>query len=335
MSKPPPTVADWPSRRVLVTGADGFVGRWLVQALADKGAFVCALDRPRGPTAGSVPASAPAPRVECVAGDVTRFDFMRAVIADSRIDTVYHLAAINTNTGSNLSGFELFETNTRGVYTVLEACLASPGPVSAVLASSKEVEECFAPASGRKQHPYMASKAAAELIARAYNDTFDLPMVLVRSDNLYGGYDFNWSRLVPGTIRSILEGNPPVIRSDGLLRRDYVYVEDAVAAYIAIGVRMASPDVRGALFRVAAGRGTSVQEMVRMIARTAGRPDLEPVILHEKRDERLDTFYLPELEERVLGWRPRYSLEDGISKTLRWYQDYFRRSENPVSGPRP
>lgn len=309
---------------MLVTGADGFVGHWLVRALAGAGASVRAL------VWSGLKENAPAlrrlqlPGVEIVTGDITDLAFVSELLRRSRIDTVYHLAAININIGTAVSPYAVFETNLRGVYTLLEACRTAAHPVSAVLASSKEVEDCFLPATARKHHPYMASKAAAELVARAYHDTYSVPVVRVRSDNLYGGSDFNWARLVPGTIRSVLRGETPTIRSNGLLRRDYVYIEDAVAAYLAIGERLAAPRVRGNLFRIATGIGTSTLDVVRQITDALGRPELSPRVLNEKTEERVDSFYTPGLEGEVLGWQARFTLPEGVARTCAWYRDYFQ-----------
>ena len=173
----------------------------------------------------------------------------------------------------------------------------------------------------------MASKAVAELIARTYFDSAGIAAVVVRLDNIYGGGDFNWNRLVPSMMRVILHGELPVIRSNGLLQRDYVYVEDAVAAFLAIGERMDKPEVQGQLFRVTTGTGTSVLDIVKQIACLAGRPDLEPQVLNEKSEDRVDTFYTPELELRVLGWSSQTSLAEGLSRTCQWYQDYFRKKQ--------
>jgi CDP-glucose 4,6-dehydratase len=312
---------------VLVTGADGFVGGWLVRALAASGAEVHALvwagqssDETRSWHVRQTSA-------KVVPGNITDLAFLSALMADAHIDTVYHLAAINTNTGAGLSPHALFETNIRGVYTVLEACRTSPTTAHAIVASSREVEDCFRPESARKLHPYMTSKAAAELVTRAYGDTFGVPVVLVRSDNLYGGGDFNWSRLVPNTIRAVLHGETPVIRSSGLLKRDYVHIEDAVAAYLAIGERLDDPAVAGRLFRLATGTATSVLDMVKQILRVAGLPDLEPRVLNEEREERVDPVYTPELERTVLGWQSRYPLAEGLVSAVQWYRDFFRQEK--------
>ena len=329
MSQVHSSASGWTARRVLVTGADGFVGRWLIRALLDRGARVGALIRPgstRPPKSHWDVRETEVPVASC---DITDLAGISKLIADWEIETVYHLAAINTNTGTDASPYRILETNTRGVYTVLEACRVAAKPVRVVVASSKEVEDCFLPGATRRHHPYMVSKAAAELAARAYHDVFQLPVALVRSDNLYGGGDFNWSRLVPSTIRSIFQGETPVIRGDGRLRRDYVYIEDAVAAYLAIGERLGDPAVQGRLFRVATGVGTSVLEMVQQIVRAAGAPDLQPRILNEKSDERVDTFYAPELEQVMLGWRNQCSLAEGLTRTCRWYHDFFKKTTTP------
>lgn len=306
---------------MLVTGANGFIGRWLIRALATRGANVYALTHANNTETKNSFGN----YVKVVSGDVTNLEWITQLLRDSQIDVVFHLAAINTNTGSSISPYDIFECNTRGTYTILEACRNSNRPVCAIIASSKEVEDCFRPGNGRKHHPYMASKAAAELITRTYCDTAGLAAAMVRLDNIYGGGDFNWNRLVPGMMRVILQGDIPVIRSNGLLQRDYVYVEDAVAAFLAIGERLHRPEVRGQLFRATTGIGTSVLDMVNQIARMAGRPDLKPQVLNEKTTERVDTFYAPEKERKVLDWASQTSLADGLKQTCEWYQNYFRK----------
>ena len=326
--KQPPQLLKWTSRRVLVTGADGFVGYWLANALAARGAQTFALIGPD--SSSNEKFRRRKTGIKVVQGNITDLNFVSRLIADSAIEIVYHLAAINTNTGTDRSPYEIFETNIRGVYTILEACRTAPKPACAVVASSKEVEDCFLPGTNRKHHPYMTSKAAAELVTHAYGDTFGLPMALVRSDNIYGGGDFNWFRLVPGTIRLILRGETPVIRSNGLLQRDYVYVEDAVAAYLAIGERLDDTAVKGKLFRVATGLRTSVLDMVKQIACAVGRSDLNPQIMNEKTEERIDAFYTPEFEQTALGWKSRYSLEEGLSRTCEWYRNFFREDASLI-----
>jgi CDP-glucose 4,6-dehydratase len=326
-------ISDWKTRRVLVTGADGFVGRWLVNALAERKARVWALvwsSVKQGKNAAFLKVP---PGLETIRGDITDLGQMSRLIAESAIDTVYHLAASNINTGSKVSPYNVFETNVRGVYTVLEACRLAPQAVSAIVSSSKEVEDCFNPTARRKHHPYMTSKAAAELLSRAYTDTFDVPVALIRSDNLYGGGDFNWARLVPGTMRSVFRGEVPIIRSNGLFQRDYVYIEDAIAAYLAVGERLEDPAVKGQLFRIATGVGTSVLEIVQHIVRAAGLSQMEPRILNEKSEERVDSFYSPVIERKVLGWSAQSTLEEGLRRTCDWYRNFFKSEPGLNNAP--
>jgi CDP-glucose 4,6-dehydratase len=321
--KPLQPVFDWTARRMMVTGADGFVGRWLTQALAERGTKVTALMW-SGSDDAQVEERLRATGAAVVRGDVTDLGFMSRAMRDAGIDTVFHLAANNTNRGAGLSPYEVFETNIRGTYTVLEACRNASAGTRAIVSSSKEVEDCFRPECGRKHHPYMTSKASAELIARTYGDTFGVPVTVVRSDNIYGGGDFNWQRLVPGATRSLLQGEAPVIRSSGRLQRDYVYVEDAVAAYLAIAERLDRPDVAGKLFRVATGATASALDVLSHLVRLAGRADLGPRVLNEAQDERVDIPYMPVLEKNVLGWTCRVVLRDGLARAYAWYLDFFK-----------
>lgn len=322
-NSPAQPVFEWTTRRVMVTGADGFVGRWLTRALSARGAKVTALVW-SGSDDAHIEETLHATGAAIVRGDVTDLDAMSRVICDGGIDTVFHLAAVNTNRKDGLSPYELFETNIRGTYTVLEACRNASEGTRAIVSSSKEVEDCFRPESGRKFHPYMTSKASAELIVRTYGDTFGVPAALVRSDNIYGGGDFNWQRLVPGAIRSLLRGEAPVIRSSGKLQRDYVYVEDAVAAYMAIAERLDRPEVVGKLFRIATGSTASALDVLGHLVKLSGRADLSPRVLNEIQDERVDIPYVPAAEKSVLGWSCRVNLQDGLARTFAWYSDFFK-----------
>ncbi len=317
-------VRNWTSRRVLVTGADGFVGRWLVRVLSENGAQVLGLVWSGSSVAGETTRVVDDHGSKVVRGDVRDYGFVSQLIEDSGVDLVYHLAAINTNTGPSILPYDVLDTNIRGVYTVLEACRTAPREVQLVVASSEEAGDCFMHNEGRKLHPYMTSKASAELLVRAYVDTYNLPAVVVRSSTVYGGGDFNWGRLIPGTIRAVLHGRPPVIRSNGLLQRDYVFIEDVVRGYLAIAMKMEQPAARGRLFHLATGISTSVLDAVNRICCITGRPDLKPQVMNEKYYERGSTSYVPVLEGDVLGWKSIYSLDAGLTQTCAWYREYFR-----------
>ncbi|NOU36679.1 MAG: NAD(P)-dependent oxidoreductase [Kiritimatiellaceae bacterium] len=309
----------WPDQRVLITGADGFLGGAMTRSLLSRGASVYALvwSGNQECDVKNLMASGAA----IVRGDVADISLLTSLCGDSGINTVFHLAAINSNTGT-LPPYALWEANIRGVYTVLEACRAASPRARVIIASSREAEECFSGLSARPHHPYMVSKASAELIARSYSDTFNLPSACVRSDNLYGGGDRNWQRLIPGTIRSLLQGEAPVIRGDGQLARAYVYIDDAVNAYCAIAERLHRKDIRGQIFRLSTGINSSVLDTVRQLVEISGRNDLDPRILHEKCDERVDEVYMPVREKQLLDWENTTGLHEGLARTYEWYRTH-------------
>jgi CDP-glucose 4,6-dehydratase len=311
---------EWTNRPVLVTGASGFVGRWLVEALAIRGAVVHAFVRnPR--KSGSESARSRASKIHEVQGSITDLAALVELVADAKIETIFHLAATSVNRGAEISPYDLYESNTRGVYTILEAARRARPAVRVVIASSRETEDCFATNSPRQLHPYMTSKAAAELVTRAYADTFGLPAAVLRLGNIYGGGDSSAIRLVPGTIQSILRGETPVIRGDGRVCRDFLYVEDAIAAFLALGSRLADPGIKGNIFRIATGINTPVQEVVKEIMRIAGLGGANPRILGESCDGRTDAPYEPVFERKSLGWQPRFTLAEGLQRTWAWYRD--------------
>lgn len=309
----------WPDQRVLITGADGFLGGVMTRSLLARGASVYALvwSGNQECDVKSLMASG----ATIVHGDITDISLLTSLCGDSGINMVFHLAAINANTGI-LPPYTLWEANIRGVYTVLEACRAASPKARIIIASSREAEKCCSGLSARSLHPYMVSKASAELIARAYSDTFDLLTSCVRSDNLYGGGDRNWQRLIPGTIRSLLQGEAPVIRGDGQLARAYVYINDAINAYCAIAERLHREDIRGQIFRLSTGVNIPVLNIVRQLVEISGRSDLSPRILHEKCAERVDEIYVPAREKQLLDWENTVGLREGLTRTYEWYRTH-------------
>lgn len=320
----------WSSRRVMVTGADGFVGRWLTRALSDRGAFVIAVVRKAAKT--PVLEGAAGEQWVVAEGNVSDAGFIRRQVIDHDLDTVFHLAGVNVNRGSDFDPRPVLDAHVFGICAVLEACRTAGKSCGLVLASSHEVEDCFTADCPRTMHPYMASKAAAELLARSYHDTFGVPLIVLRCQNIYGGGDTNWGRIVPGTIRSLLRGERPVIRGSGRLQRDYVHVDDAVAAYIAAAERLTDPSATGAVFRVATGSTHDAREVVSLLTELAGRDDLSPLILDAFKDERVDRRYAPERERVLLGWQSRIDVREGLARTLDWYVRFFRHSDdNPAA----
>jgi CDP-glucose 4,6-dehydratase len=323
----------WRERPVLVTGATGLLGSWLARELLDRGASVVALVRDWVPESCLFRAeggSAPAERCTVVRGDVRDQALLERLLGEYDVDTVFHLAAQTIVGIANRNPVGTFETNVGGTWTLLEACRRSPLARQVIVASSDKAygehptlpyaED--APLQGR--HPYDVTKACADLIARSYAATFALPVCVTRCGNLYGGGDLNWSRLVPGTIRAALRGEAPVIRSNGQSVRDYFYVEDAVGAYLLLAERLAgSRGLAGEAFNFGNDTPRTVLELVCELLTLAGRPDLEPDVRAEASGEIARQYLDARKARAVLGWRPRFSLAEGLARTVDWYRGFF------------
>ncbi len=319
----------WKLRSVFITGAAGFVGSWLCEELSRLGARVTALVLPghEKPLLGSLSSTG---NVETVIGCVEDTDFITRTLQRANTETVFHLAAINANIGTTISPTSIFETNIRGTWSILEACRMTPSVGSVVIASSREAEDSrsafhseVASVSRRKRHPYQVSKISAEIISQAYFDTYNIPVVISRSDNIYGGRDLNWNRLIPGTVRSLLSSEAPFLRSDGTLTRDYVYIKDIVNAYLMLASRATEPGIRGEVFHFATGVNTSALEIVNLLCELTGRYDLKPVILNQSTGERVNQDVLTVRDRNLLGWTSRVGIRYGLQSTVNWYRNYF------------
>lgn len=319
----------WSDRRVFVTGATGLVGSWLVRELVDRGAYVVVLVRDWDPQSELI-RSGTIHRTHVVHGRLEDFGTLERAINEHEVDTVFHLGA-QTIVGTALrSPLATFEANIRGTYNLLEACRVHAKLVQRVVVASSDkaygevatlpyIEDM--PPLGR--HPYDVSKSCADLLAQAYYHTYGTRVVVVRCGNIFGGGDLNWSRIVPGTIRSLYHGQRPVIRSDGRYTRDYLYVMDAVMGYLAAAEAVGRPGVAGEAFNFAPERPRSVLEVVGALRELMGRTDLEPVILNEAKAEIRDQYLSAEKARTILGWRPTYSFEVGLKATVDWYKEFF------------
>ncbi|MHB1688305.1 MAG: NAD-dependent epimerase/dehydratase family protein [Ignavibacteriaceae bacterium] len=317
----------WQGRRVLVTGAFGFVGTWLMRNLASQDSNVFAFVLPEHFSRLS-PEFVGNPNIQLLPGNVNDYSSTENTILSLNIDSIFHLAAVNTNFKLDSSPKSLFDTNIRGTYNVLESALIASTVKRIVIASSREVEDCQQTNEEdvyRRpiRRPYQVSKISAELIAQAYHDTYGLPVTVARCSNIYGGGDLNWNRLIPSSIRQILSDTPPKIRSDGKLKRDYIYIEDIIRAYLMLGDMAGDEGVSGGIFSFGTGKLFSVLDVVGKIATLAGKTELRPIILNESNDERVDESYTFEREEKILGWTSRIDIEVGLSQTLDWYKSYF------------
>lgn len=318
----------WQDRPTLVTGATGLLGSWLVRRLLKEGADVVCLIRDWVPQSELVRTQM-LEQVKVVRGDVRDQALLEQVLGEYEINTVFHLAAQTIVSIANRNPVSTFETNIGATWALMEACRRSPTVKQIALASSDKAygdheqlpysEET--PLQGR--HPYDVSKSCADLIANTYAVTYDLPVAITRCGNLYGGGDLNWNRIIPGTIRSVLRGQRPVIRSDGRYIRDYFYIEDAVAAYLTLVEQLAqNPGLRGQAFNFSNEIQVTVLELVKRILAHMNS-DLEPDIRNEASNE-IQHQYLSAAKARsVLEWQPLYTLEEGLQKTIGWYENFL------------
>jgi CDP-glucose 4,6-dehydratase len=319
----------WPGKRVLVTGATGLVGGWVVRALLAEGAHVVALVRDPDRRSDFYRSGADR-RAAIVAGQVEEYATLTRAIVEHEVDTVVHLAAQPIVGAAQRAPLATLETNVRGTYNLLEACRVHADLVRRVAIASSDkaygdhggaAYEESSPLSAT--HPYDASKACADILARAYAHTYALPVAIARAGNVYGGGDLNWSRIVPGTLRSLLHGERPVLRSDGTSRRDYVYGPDVARGYLALAQHAERDDVRGQAFNLSCEAPESVLGVVARLATLVDRRDLAPIILNTASGEIPHQAVSAARARRVLGWSPRHDLDAGLRETVAWYRHFF------------
>jgi len=323
-------ISFWQDRRVLVTGATGLVGSWLTRSLHQAGADIVCLVR------DWVPQSELArlhliERVKVVRGDVCDQALLERTLGEYEINTVFHLAAQTIVSIANRNPISTFESNIRGTWMLLEACRRSPAVKQLVVASSDKAYgdqeklpyDEFTPLQGR--HPYDVSKSCADLIAQMYAVTYETPVVITRCGNFYGGGDLNWNRIVPGTIRSVVRGQRPVIRSDGQYVRDYFYVEDGAAAYMLLAEALAArPELRGEAFNFSNEIQITVLDLVQRILGLMGS-DLLPEVRNEASNEIRHQYLSAAKARQVLGWQPLFTLDEGLMRTVDWYRKFLRQ----------
>ena len=321
--------ADWTGTRVLVTGATGIVGSWLCKELLDRGASLVALVRDPDPQS-ELMRSGDIARTTVVSGVLEDYWTLERAINEHEIEVVFHLGA-QTIVGSALrSPLPTFESNVRGTYNLLEACRSRVGQLKGVIIASSDkayghhdtlpyVESMRL--EGR--YPYEVSKTCADLIAQAYQETYGLPVGIARCGNIDGGGDLNWSRIVPGTIRTLLEGGRPIVRSDGSPVRDYVYIKDVVNGYVVLAEALDRTDVQGEAFNFGNETPVTVLELVAEIQRLMDCVDLEPRILATG-DSEIHSQYLSAQKAReVLDWHPVWDRQSGLTETIAWYRDFL------------
>src|SRR6202167_6359762 len=322
------TASFWRDKSVLLTGATGLVGGWLTRRLVEHGASPVCLFRDWVPQSEFL-RTRQDENVNIVQGHLGDRDVLERALGEYEVEVVFHLAAQTIVGIANSNPVSTFESNIRGTWNLLESCRRSPHVKAIVVASSDKAygdqtvlpyDEDM-PLQGR--HPYDVSKSCADLIARTYATTFDLPVGITRCGNFYGGGDLNWNRVVPGTIRSVIRGERPVIRSDGEFVRDYFYVEDGAAAYMLLAEQlMQDSKLRGAAYNFSNEAQISVLDLVNAILAKM-HSSLRPEVLNQASNEIRHQFLSAERARTVLNWQPKFPLESGLDRTLAWYRDFL------------
>ncbi|MGB2852298.1 MAG: NAD-dependent epimerase/dehydratase family protein [Solirubrobacterales bacterium] len=316
-------------RRAIVTGGRGFVGAWLCRALLDRGVEVTSFDRrSKREKPSTLAMIGIEEQIDEQVGDLIDGELLGSLIRDREIDSVFHLAAETIVGTVQADPVAALDTNVRGTWTLLGAATEA-GVERFVFASSDKAYGAHESLPYREDYalqptaPYEASKAAGDLIARAWWPSYGLPIAVTRFANIYGGGDLNLSRLVPETVCGAIDGRSPVLRSDGSPVRDLLYVEDAAAAYLAIADNLGRDQVRGEAFNAGGERPYGVLEIVETITRLAGT-GVEPEIRGTGNPEgEIDRQYVDATKIRELcGWSPAVSLEDGLARTIAWYRDH-------------
>ncbi|MEK4323814.1 MULTISPECIES: GDP-mannose 4,6-dehydratase [Bacillus] len=319
----------WNGKNVFVTGCTGLLGSYLVKELIDQGANVTGLVRDQVPRSNLYQGSQ-FEKMNVVQGALEDMQTIERALGEYEIDTVFHLAAQAIVGVANRHPVSTFEANILGTWNVLEACRRQPLIKRVIVASSDKAygdqeqlpyDEDM-PLNGK--HPYDVSKSCADLISHTYYNTYGLPVCITRCGNLYGGGDLNFNRIIPQTIQLVLEGKAPEIRSDGTFIRDYFYIEDAVKAYLLLAEKMEEKGLVGEAFNFSNEIQLTVLELVDKILKAMGS-ELKPRILNQGTHEIKHQYLSAEKARKLLDWKPDYSIDEGLEKTIEWYREFFQK----------
>lgn len=319
----------WNNRTVFVTGATGFVGAHIVRQLEQNGAKVYCLQRDLLRT-NSLDILGLRDKVTIINGSLEDIKLIEQILNEYKIDAVYHLAAQALVGAANRSPLSTFKTNIRGTYLLLEACRLSKTVKRIVVASSDKAygshnsfsyREDF-PLQGR--FPYDVSKACTDLLSQSFAHSYDLPVTITRSSNIYGDADLNLSRIIPGTIVSVLKNEHPVIRSDGTPVREFIHIDDIVRGYLLLAENI--QEAKGEAFNFGTDEPVQMLELVKKIVKIMGKADELPpqIMLKTKIEREIDAQYLSaEKISKKFGWNADVSLDEGLTRTIKWYQNHF------------
>jgi len=329
---------DWKDDNVLVTGATGFLGTWLTKALIERGANVIALVRDEVPNA-PIRTMGIYPKIHSIVrGDITNYDDVKRVFSDYAIDTCFHVAAQVIVGSAKQDPTTTFNVNIKGTWNVLEAARAWNNCKRIIVASTDKVYgQTKVPKEGLHEglplnalFPYDASKVAVDVLSRTYSQTYNLPIGVTRCCNIYGGGDLNFTRIIPGAIKSILMNQNPIIRSDGTPIRDFIHVDDAVSAYITLAEKIDKIDRNepyGEAFNFGSNEKINMLDLTNKIIQVSGRKHLKPDVQGKaKPGFEIDEQWISAKKAKTkLGWEPKVKLEEGLKKTISWYEDYFSK----------
>jgi len=326
----------WQDRRVFVTGGSGLVGGWLVEKLLQQGADVIVLLRDWVPQSKLL-SNNNLEKATIVRGDLSDTRCLERILAEYEVESVIHLAAQTIVPIANKNPLSTFESNIAGTWNLLETCRHVKSVASIVVASSDKAYGDVPVLPYKEEmplqavYPYDVSKACADMISLSYAESFDLPVAITRCGNFFGGGDLNWNRIIPGTIRSVIRNQAPVIRSDGTLIRDYIYVEDAVNAYMTLTEALAKDkSLKGEAFNFSNETQKTVLELTNNILELLGS-NLKPIVQGNNNGEIKAQYLDSSKAHKMLNWKASFGLDEGLKKTVEWYKEYFSDMQNTAT----
>ena len=327
------SVAYWSDKRVLVTGASGMVGSWLTRRLAESGAYTVAFIADTDPQS-ELMRSGTINMVNVVNGRLESYDDIERAINNHEVDSIFHLGAQPIVGAADRAPRHTFESNIQGTWNLLDECRTLSPLVKRIVVASSDKAYGTQPVlpytedmSMNGDHPYEVSKSCTDLISTTYARTYGMPITIARCGNIYGGGDLNWNRIVPGTFRSLLRGEQPVLRSDGTFVRDYLHVDDIVSAYLTLGEQTDNPAFAGQGFNFSDESPLTVMEIYKAICEAAGKSGTTPKVLNAASSEIKDQYLDSTKAHTVLGWQASIALKDGLQKSFDWYRELLTRKK--------
>lgn len=325
----------WKNKNVFVTGSTGLLGPWLIKELLNQQANVFALVRDFVPDSLFFLDKLDK-KVNLISGDLLDIQLLQRVLNEFDINSVFHLGAQAIVGTANRSPISTFRSNIEGTWNLLEACRLSAWVKKIVVASSdkaygaQKVLPYTEESSMQGRHPYDVSKSCTDLIAQSYFHTYKLPVCVTRCGNFFGGGDLHFNRIIPGTIQSVLNNQRPIIRSNGLFIRDYVYVKDVADAYLTLAEKMDDESIIGQCFNFSTDHPFNVIEIVDEILDVMNAKKLKPIIQNQACNEIPEQHLSSVKARKILGWSAKYGVRAGLKETVEWYKEFFEKRENKI-----